>query len=185
VSDLVLTNEQIKTAKISIKGYEEPILIANVWDSAVEDGMVTEDLVSPSDTIMFVRKAGAEFFGIVFPECGIYFIKFDEEFYTTSLTTTEPIEHTKTVVHKLDKKFIEKTMLYVDDGHLYHDAAFTRKVSAAELNSMMDYGVMLKVNHYVYFPLMYEYDAKYGSLLSYMTEDGLAGAITKEADNES
>jgi uncharacterized protein YrrD len=200
VSDAILTDEQIKSAKVTVEDTFQntsgeyvtsthDIILEVVWNDAISNGFVTEEIVSVDNTV-FVREP-TTFMGVHFPESGIYFSytyfagpPYDETIIS-ALTTTEPIEQTKTVVHKLDKKFIEKTMLYVDDGHLYHDAAFTRKVSAAELNSMMDYGVMLKVNHYVYFPLMYEYDAKYGSLLSYMTEDGLAGAITKEADNES
>ena len=38
-------------------------------------------------------------------EIGIYFASMGE-IYVTSLTTTEPIEYTKTVVKKLDKKYL-------------------------------------------------------------------------------
>jgi hypothetical protein len=98
VSDALLTDEQIKSATVVFNG--ETIAIGDVFDT-IE---VSEELVG-SDFIVFCRKAGAAFGPFTFPEIGIYFVSMGE-MYVSSLTTTEPIEHTKTVVHKLDKKYL-------------------------------------------------------------------------------
>ena len=104
VSDLVLTNEQIKLCTVQ-KGDSMPSPIAITWESMVEAGDVTEEVVNFAFSVMFVRKAGAVVQGVALPKTGIYFSKTSTEF-VSSLTTTEPVEHTKTVVKKLDKKYL-------------------------------------------------------------------------------
>lgn len=114
VSDVVFTDEQIKTAtatciEINRDGeFEKTDTFALTWDEYVAEGAIT-DAVAMLGWAAFVREPTIDF-----PECGIYFYKyeayigteknFDE--FAVSLTTTEPVPHTKTVVHKLDKKYL-------------------------------------------------------------------------------
>lgn len=105
VSNTVLTDEQIKTVTVvGSDGYTENL--ADSWDWMVENGRVTEDIIM--SVVVFVRTAGATLIGITFPEEGIYFGAFTDGVFISSITTTEPIEHTKTTVHTLDKKFLPK-----------------------------------------------------------------------------
>lgn len=183
VSDIVLTDEQLKT--ITETRHSGNVITYGNWEDWVASGCVTEDGAYLDSA--YIRKAGATIDGATFPETGIYlFNGGDGGDYTASITTTEPVEYTKTVVHKLDKKFLPKaTTLYVVDSRLYHDEECTRKVSAAELDDMIFFGgVLLNEDGYLYFPFVYEYDAKYGSAISYTTyEDGIHHALTLEVDN--
>ncbi len=104
VSDLVLTDEQIKSASIFFAGTEMP-MTDDDWAAMVASGNVTEEIVNLNFLVMFVRKAGAVVQGVALPETGIYFAN-NQTGYVSSLTTTEPVPQTKTVVHKLDKKFL-------------------------------------------------------------------------------
>lgn len=104
VSDLVLTDEQIKSATVTLNsGFGGPV--ADMWEDIVDRGGVTEDIVMLSEFGAIVRKSGAVFNGLAFEETGIYLIS-TNGFYISSFTTTEPVEHTKTVVKKLDKKYL-------------------------------------------------------------------------------
>lgn len=99
VSDLVLTDDEIKSgiATITSDGGTSDKPIANFWDEMVNDGCVTNDMVS-SDALMFVRKDGATFENLVFPETGVYFMKmassnamqFVSGFITGTITTMSP-----------------------------------------------------------------------------------------------
>ena len=105
VSNIILTDEHIKMiAETDSVGYTENV--GEIWDELVEQGQVSEDFVAAMAT--YVRKDGAEVLGIVFPEAGIYFRMWFNGDHLTSITTTEPIEYTKTTVHTLDKKFLPK-----------------------------------------------------------------------------
>lgn len=99
VSDAVLTDEQIKSATVGIG--DATVVVGDVFDDAMNG---SEELLV-SDFIAFCRKAGATIGEVTFPEIGIYFVSMNG-MYVSSLTTTEPIEQTKTVVHKLDKKYL-------------------------------------------------------------------------------
>lgn len=105
VSDMTLTDEQIKLITETSSGDDSGI-ISDIWEEMVQNESVTDDAVGGYWTT-YVRKSGAVMFGSVFPEAGVYFYKDDYE-YTTSNTTTEPIEHAKTTVHTLNKKFLPK-----------------------------------------------------------------------------
>lgn len=111
ISDLVLSDEQIKTIT-EINNYGEQFVVSDNWDEMLSNGEVTPELVATHDCI-YVRKAGVEFYGMVFPEPGIYAFS-DGEYYIASITTTEPVEHTKTIVKKLDMKFLP-------DGYPYEE----------------------------------------------------------------
>lgn len=120
ISDLVLTDEQIKCITITMSdGFSGSI--ADAWGSMVDTGGVGEDTVAgPEGIILFVRKNNLPIEGtsIVIPEAGIYVEKYSDENYVTSLTTTEPIEHTKTVTHPIDPKFLP-------DGYPYEEVVVT------------------------------------------------------------
>lgn len=106
VSDAVLTDEQIKSATASFSFDDIVIPLESAWDNALE-GSISDEIVMMIEFLVFVRKDGAVIYdSLAFPECGIYFLYDGPDAYTSSLTTTEPVEHTKTVVHKLDKKFL-------------------------------------------------------------------------------
>ena len=103
ISDAILTDEQIKTiTEINNNGGQ--YVVSDNWDTLLSYGDVTPDLVATSDCI-YVRKAGVEFYGMSFPEPGIYAVS-NGGYYIASITTTEPVEYPKVVVKKLDKKFL-------------------------------------------------------------------------------
>lgn len=102
VSDAVLTDEQIKSATVGVSD-GTTLTISALWDEAV---MITDELVAPCEYVLFVRKEGAYLNGMTFSDVGIYFVNVPDVLYASSLTTTEPVEQTKTVVHKLDKKYL-------------------------------------------------------------------------------
>lgn len=115
VSDAVLTDEQIKSATFVFNGSE--VSIEGFWEELVASGSVTDEIVIIEAVVVLVRKAGATVGSIVFPETGIYFA-IHPAGYVSSLTTTEPVEYIKTVVHKLDSK-------YIPDNDNDNDIVFT------------------------------------------------------------
>lgn len=105
VSDLVLTDEQIKTAIVTLPN-GDAIYIGDIWENMVSNEMVAEDcVVLPEAVAVFVRKDNIEIYGLTFTQKGIYFTSYNGA-YIASFTTTEPVEQTKAVVHKLDKKYL-------------------------------------------------------------------------------
>lgn len=111
VSDLVFTDEEIKLMTITTD--EEsmaPLLIGDAWDEMLGTQIQVFDDLTVATFAAFVRTDGAmvsaQESSITFPEKGIYFAKIDEGFAVSSLTTTEPVPQPKTVVHKLDKKYL-------------------------------------------------------------------------------
>ena len=112
VSDLVVTDEAIKKMRnTNTQGDDFPLLNSEeseaLWNEGVEYGYITEDFVDLGGEVLFVRKAGAvNPDGIVYPRVGVYFKKSSNGYYVTSAYTTEPVEQTKTVVHKLDMKYL-------------------------------------------------------------------------------
>ena len=120
ISDLVLTEEQLK-ACTAAKSNGQFFVLSDIWaDGGI---FITEDLIGGEFGVFVARKDGAIFSpspdaSLTFPESGIYFAKFSEESFIFSLTSTEPVEHTKTVVHKLDPKFLP-------DGYPYEEVVVT------------------------------------------------------------
>ncbi len=145
VSDLVLTDEQNQSAIVAYSdGWLE--IAANTWDTAVSDGFVTEDFVYVCEGLCCIKKDNVMLNEISFPEAGLYFIKYDEEFYTSSVTITEPVEHIKTVVQTIDKKYIPRIALYADSGNLYHDENCIYPVYKDELIAIYDEYEIIKVH---------------------------------------
>jgi hypothetical protein len=158
VSDSALVDEQIKLITVTPSKYNT-MIIADEWSSMVSRGFVTEDVVV-SNYAAFVRKAGAKFDDLVFPEIGIYFYR-DSKVYTKAITTSEPIACTKTVVKKIDKKFLpidaHQTVLYYSspDHWLYHDQSLTLGVSKDDLKKIINYRpIMLsdRLGENLYYP---------------------------------
>lgn len=144
VSDIVPTNEQIKTATVSaLEG--GTVYISDIWDMLVSEGLVTDSAVSIAAfnklAVVIIREACAVF-GRVFNEPGIYFVSYGD-WHITSFITTEPVEYTKTVLKKLDKKYLPNDVmtLYVNDNsssYVFKDAALTTKVTKGELLSALN-----------------------------------------------
>lgn len=104
VSDAVLTDEQIRSANATVSNGDS-MSFGSIFDQLVSNGMAIEEIVA-TEFVIFCRKEGAVIASMTFPESGIYFGKVVDAAHIASLTTTEPVEQTKTVVHKLDPKFI-------------------------------------------------------------------------------
>lgn len=107
ISDLVLTDEQIKSITYTDSS-GTTIVVANNWNMMVNMGMAHEGGAPLGTYCYVVKKDGAVIDGETFNEAGIYFVSFSGV-YVTSLTTTEPVPQPKTVVKKLDKKFLPET----------------------------------------------------------------------------
>lgn len=115
VSDLVLTDEQIKLCTINSIGQVQddmPIVVGEMWDDLLAEGIISINEEAASVTfVVFAKRDNAnieiEGMSATFPEAGIYFVCVQPDGgYVTALTTTEPVPQTKTVVKKLDKKYL-------------------------------------------------------------------------------
>ena len=108
VSDDVFTDEQIMKTSVALSNGQ----IYSVSDMYAL-GLIesTEDAVL-SDTVLIIRKAGLVIDpdnpsgGSRFDECGVYIIKQNDDPYVIAITSTDPIEHTETIIHKIDSKFL-------------------------------------------------------------------------------
>lgn len=158
VSDLVLTDEQIKKCFVTINVSNDPISIGSIWDDLVSFGFVTNDwavfLLDEAAAVFFIRKDDTviEFESVEykFPKRGIYFLTYGEIF-VTSLTTTEPIEQTKTVVHPIDKKYLPDDVgggggVFVVDLMYQEDSTYTTSATAEELATAYEEGKTLYAN---------------------------------------
>lgn len=172
VSSRVLTDEQIKLATINTT-FDGSVPIVEAWNYWLEKGFVTEGAVYAYYAV-FVREAGAEVNGVVFPEAGVYAV-FHNGDYAYSITTTEPIAQTKTVVKKLDKKYLPDdvggsvTAFYVsfDDNYLYHDKETTMKVSKDEYRLALSSGVVTIAtpdDYSVFYPSYSDFADDYASV---------------------
>lgn len=124
VSDLVLTDEQIKSATVGLSTGES-VVLADIWDAALGDGIIVAEDFTVAFAFVVARKAGVVFNELPLPEVGIYFIDNYGKAYTSYLTTTEPIEQTKTVIHPIDPKFLPDNVgggiKYVTIGEEYDE----------------------------------------------------------------
>lgn len=109
ISDLVLTDEQISL--VTVHGSDGSSYGATNHTEAMGDMVFVGFRVK----VVVIKKDNAELEGIIFPEKGLYFM-LEGEMYVTSLTTTEPVPQTKTVVHKLDKKFLPAGVVWSVNG---------------------------------------------------------------------
>lgn len=150
VSDVVLTDEQIKTSTLFANtGFGLPVI--DLWDSMVEAGMVTEDVVAVGEGLaIFVRRPGSVIGPFVFPEVGIYFVVINAEVYISGLTTTEPVEQTKVITKKIDPKYLPDIggVKYVNVAkewdEVSDDWVYTPDASYADIRGWIDAGVEVK-----------------------------------------
>ncbi len=108
LSEVVLTDEDIKLGTITTNG--QTVKVSDMWG----DFMVTDDIVSFGELgVIVARKAPIDTGDIKIPKVGIWVADDSQPF---SFATT--VEHTKTVVHKLDMKYLPideiKTALGID-----------------------------------------------------------------------
>lgn len=155
VSDATPTIEQL---------FNGGSFIAKYWEDSPY--LLSSDLVNLSDNenvALFLQKdniglavaysdeAGLE--GITFPEKGLYFTvsyAYEEPAYILSFTTTEPVEHIKTVVKKLDKKYLPDdigggyTIFYVDfaDEKIYIDESIETEANSVDVETALSKGVI-------------------------------------------
>lgn len=140
LADVVLTDEQLKFTSVTLSaGFTYSI--ADEWDTWVNYGFVTEDVVMP-EGVAFVRKDGAECMGMMFPNAGIY--AFSGEAYVSAITTTEPIEQTKVVTKKLDAKYLPNTggLYYVNPENFVWADVLAAYKSGALLYALNGFSVM-------------------------------------------
>ena len=106
VSDIVLTHEDIK--KLTFTNTDGDVTNAtDYWDEANAWGMITDEIVG-LNVVTFVLRDGAEMFGKVIPEAGIYIAKMSDMLYVSSINSTEAVEQTRTLLHKIDLKYLPK-----------------------------------------------------------------------------
>lgn len=153
VSDAILTKEQIeKGFSFVAKGYEDsPYSEQDLTINSIENSLV---FALQKDEIGFisVHNDNTEWYDFVFPEKGLYFTvsyAFEEPAYILSFTTTEPVEHTKTAVHKLDKKYLPDdiggyTIFYVDfiDEKIYIDESIETEANSVDVETALSKGVI-------------------------------------------
>ena len=172
VSESVFTNEQIKQMYYHVTYNPDGISkLIDSWDSAVEEGRVTDNIVAPDNDsfIVFVRNAGATLFeghpwACTFPERGVYFKKETEDAggnYILDLRTDEPIEYMKKVAYKIEKKFISLPITYFyangRDSYMYIDSDYTTRVTNNDYIKALSEGE-IRIKSYgssVYVPTSY------------------------------
>lgn len=198
VSDNIFTDEQIKTMSETLSDgiYLE---YSEEWDAGIEEGwIIPGNDITACSSIVVVRVDGAivELAGVssTFPEKGLYFVDDENLVHVASLTSTEPVEHTKTVVHKLDKKFLPydmsggKITLYAlqGDHYMYSDEQCTTKITATKLDAMVKSGfveVFLtdKDNTFVCYPWLYKFSLDSGCVIAIThPDDGTVWLHTSE-----
>jgi hypothetical protein len=111
VSDLVLTDEQIKSSTVfAVDG--EFVPIAEAWDYLVSEGRVTEDFINVLEIgVVFVRKNEVVSYGDYFPEAGIYFVE-DNGYYVRSLQVAESVEYVKIIRHPIETKYLPESLQF-------------------------------------------------------------------------
>lgn len=151
VSDIVLTDEQIKSATVATDEFSFDI--ADRWDEMVSDGNVQADYAStPGTEVIFIRKDGTEMDASSFPACGIYFRRNVMELITA------PVPQTKTVIHPMDPMFMPEgvggvktvfhaTSIHEDCPYLYVDEALEIKATKADVVDAFKKGEIYVYNH--------------------------------------
>ena len=131
VSDVVLTDEQIKTATFSVNG--QSAVLGDLWDAFY----VADDLAILADAgLIFCRKDGAEFMGVTIPEAGIYFF---EQLAGASLTT-EPIEQTTVVVTPISEEYIPNHLPWKEIRKIKGLQEFTFESDGSNTTELPDFG---------------------------------------------
>jgi len=193
VSAIVLSDDHIRMATVA-DTMGDIVALDDQWNDPENSPTVTEDVVAFHGSICFARKDNAaysdEFVTTTFPKAGIYFAAIPNFVHINSLTTTEPVEQTKTVVKKLDKKFLPDdvgggSIMYCggnnddDDVHLFHFDFDTGEIGAAvtraELVAAFKHGA-------IYIALIDEYSVSYklATFVYFGNNDGYIGTSDEE-----
>lgn len=164
----------------------EQMMSSTITRSIVTSGTVeTDTLGAVASSIERTEQA------LMLAYDGRYIVVYDESYgYPTGLyipsvmygsrycssITIPPIEQTKTVVHKLDKKYLPDdvgggaTVFYVgieDDDYLYHDKETAMKVSKDEYRLAMSSGVVIIETideASVYYPSLTDFGNNYATV---------------------
>jgi hypothetical protein len=114
VSDDVFTDEELKTMSVHYRRDNGSFYssLDDNWDNIKNAGGVTEEFVIDdfADTFTaFIRKPNITIakgnYNATFPDVGVYFLKYPNA-WTTALTSTTAIQHTKTVTKTIDFKYL-------------------------------------------------------------------------------
>lgn len=107
LSDVILTNEQARTAKVVTNTGEE-FLAEDEWATYESQGLITDDAaVFGGFSVFVVRKDNVSVGGMItVPEAGIWVVLESNDRYPASITTIEPVPQLKNVVHKIDPKYL-------------------------------------------------------------------------------
>lgn len=108
VSDLILTDAQIKASTIN-NSEGQTIVVGDMWDAVVSAGYITPEAAF-LEAAVIVRTPNADFLGMKFPECGVYFMQTPVQAggaYATALTAPEQVT---TTVKPLDEKYLPDTV---------------------------------------------------------------------------
>lgn len=144
VSDLVLTDEQIKSGTITMQN-GETISISEMWEMLVSYGAVCDEFVDADALVTFIRKENVNIIDETYNEPGIYFLN-NAYSRVSSFTTTEPVEQATTVVHKLDKKYLPDDIggiKYVTIGQ-DNDGNYTASATYAQISEWIKAGLEVK-----------------------------------------
>lgn len=119
VSDIVLTDEQIKLGFMATSTGQTSPAIGTGWDSGVAAGYITEDVVV-AEVISFVRKPNVSIKGITFPETGIYFMAMQQEeggIYVKSFTIPgyTGFKTTTTTLKPIDTKYLPEHLQFGEE----------------------------------------------------------------------
>lgn len=138
VSDLVLTLDQLRLCTITMS-FGDQIDLGKAPDSAFFE---TENLTSFTGFVVSVKADGAVGQGgHVFPEKGLYLLYGSMDMYVASMTSSEPIEHTKAVLTHIDKKYMPfKALLVNVDVTGGASATGTANMTYREVCEMLDNG---------------------------------------------
>ena len=179
ISDVVLTDEDVKSATITV--YGQSVQVSSVWAHL----MVIDEAISfiPLDLGMFViKKAPLEVVeGVIFPKAGIWV-----DNIMPSLSFVGETERTKTVVHKLDKKFLPNEV-NIFNVNISYDEANSKWVSdktydeiiAAEEARMPIVGTFTNINGKVYTLLGCDLEAANCQLSAFNVSNDSAPIIYK------
>lgn len=152
VSDVVLTNDEIKKTSVYVEntsgGDNETVLLADLWDDSVNEGVVTDELCiilgsGGTPYLICVRDTESSFSGISFPETGLYLAS-THYFRITSITTSDPIEQRTETIKTIDPEFMP-------EGYPYYGEP-VKKMLVPETTIEFDESLMVQ-NPFVFLPV--------------------------------
>lgn len=146
VSDAILSDEQIKTGTIKVSDGTE-MSISNYWDTLVNTGSVTDDIVY-AEFVIFVRKDNVSFDGAVFGTAGVYFTNKNNHYVT---------KFTNETIHPIAAEFLPKSIgnsayiinVKMDENENYIADKTYSEISEALANRQIPYCILGKAVFYL------------------------------------